>query len=126
MSVPAFYKTLALIAGLTLAVLFVLARQPLFQAHLILYGIFLTFYILTAIFLFFAGLKLAPARNKNAFTLFVMGASFGKMILTMGVLVAYLKIYAPESKFFILPFLLVYVTFAVFDAWFLTKIGRTT
>ena len=126
MSAPAFYKQLALLAAITLAALLALTRYPLFQSHQTLYGVFLAFYTVAAIVLFIIGKKLAPAKNKNAFTLFVMGASFGKMILTMGVLVAYLKLSEPESKFFILPFLLVYVIFAVFDAWFLMKIGRTT
>jgi len=120
-----FYRQLGLLTIATAIVLVVLNQYPLFGAHQVLFWALLAFYFLTAVLLFIVGKKLAVSENRNAFTLFVMGAVFVKMLLSMVVLVVYLNFAAPESKFFILPFFVVYLSFSVFETYFLMKIGRT-
>jgi hypothetical protein len=124
MSAKVFYRQLGLLTALTALGLFLLVRFPLFQAHQALYWALLLFYILAAVFFFVIGKKTAGSDNKNAFILFVMGAVFIKMLLSMSVLVIYLKFAQPASKYFIIPFLAVYLVYTVFETYFLMKIGR--
>ncbi|MBK7408993.1 MAG: hypothetical protein IPL49_09690 [Saprospirales bacterium] len=124
LSAKVFFQQLGLITFLTAAVLFILNQYPLFGDHQLLYWMLLGFYFLTAILLYVVGKKLAVSENKNAFTLFVMGSVFAKMLLSMVVLVLYLKFAEPASKYFILPFFVVYLAFTIFETYFLMKIGR--
>lgn len=124
MSTRVFYRQLFLVTALTAVSLLIIARFSLFYTHQVLYWILLGFYVLTAIALFSMGKKLAGSENRNSFTFLVMGASFVKMFLSMGILVVYLKYAEPSSKYFIMPFLGVYLVFAVFETRFLMQIGR--
>ena len=120
-----FYRQLGVLTFLVAVVLFFFHQFfPLFGEHQALNWSLLLFYFLAAILLFVVGKKLAVSENKNAFTLFIMGAVFAKMMLSMAVLVVYLKFAQPASKYFILPFFVVYLAFTVFETYFLMKIGR--
>lgn len=120
-----FYRQLGLLTFFVSVALFFLHQFfPLFGEHQVLNWSLLLFYFLTSILLFTVGKKLAVSENKNAFTLFIMGAVFVKMMLSMAVLVVYLKFAHPSSKYFILPFFVVYLAFTVFETYFLMKIGR--
>ncbi|MBK6905108.1 MAG: hypothetical protein IPH04_20460 [Saprospirales bacterium] len=72
----------------------------------------------------FMGKKLAASENRNALHPIRHERHFFKMLLSMSVLVVYLKFAAPESKYFILPFLTVYLAFTVFETYFLMKIAK--
>ena len=125
MTARVFSGQLSFVTVLTAATILLFGRYPLYQAHQVLYWAFLGFYFLTALLLFLVGKKLAVSENKNSFTLFIMGSVFVKMLLSMVVLVVYLKYAEPASKFFILPFLAVYLTFTVFETYFLMKISKS-
>ena len=125
MTAKAFSLQLGILTGLTVVALILFNRYPLFGAHQALYWAILGFYFLSAVLLFAVGKKLAASPNRNSFTLFIMGAVFIKMMLTMAVLVVYLKFAEPASKYFILPFLTVYLVFTVFETYFLMKIAKT-
>jgi len=124
MTTKVFSRQLLLVTALTALAIIILARYPLYHAHQALYWALLGFFFLTAVALFGFGKKLIAAKNRNSFTLFVMGATFVKIFLSMGILVVYLKYAEPASKLFIMPFLGVYLIFAVFETLFLMKIGR--
>lgn len=119
-----FFRQLGILTLLTAVAVVLFNRFPIFADHQTLYWALLGFYFLSAAALFFMGKKLAASENRNAFTQFVMGATFFKMLLSMSVLVVYLKFAAPESKYFILPFLTVYLAFTVFETYFLMKIAK--
>lgn len=119
-----FFRQLSLLTLITAAALVLFNRYPLFADHQTLYWVLLGFYFLSAGALFFLGKKLAASENKNAFTQFVMGATFFKMLLSMSVLVGYLKFAAAGSRYFIVPFLTVYLAFTVFETYFLMKIAK--
>lgn len=119
-----FYRQLAILTLITGGSLALLGKLPLFRDHVLLYWITLGVYFLITLLLFLIGRKLAGSSNKNAFTQFVMLTVFAKMILTMAVLVAYLNFSAPGSKYFILPFFVVYLAYTIFETYVLMKVGR--
>jgi hypothetical protein len=124
MAAPVFFRQLSVLTFLT-AFAIALSRQiPLFDEHQTLYWIALLAYFAITLLFFIIGRKLAVDPNANAFTLFAMGAGFAKLALTMAVLVGYLKFADPASKYFILPFIMVYLVFTVFETYVLMKVGK--
>lgn len=124
MPAPLFYRQLGVVAVFTAAALWLLGRVSLFTGHQPLYWTTFGVYILITLLLFWVGRKLAGSSNRNAFTQFVMIALFAKMALTMAVLVAYLKLSEPASKYFILPFFVVYLAFTIYETYMLMNVGR--
>lgn len=124
MSAQVFYRQLGIVALLTAAALWLLSNVPLFAGHQLLYWMTFGVYLLITLLLFWIGRKLAGSSNRNSFTQFVMITVFAKMALTMAVLVAYLKMAEPGSKYFILPFFVVYLAFTIYETYMLMKVGR--
>jgi putative effector of murein hydrolase len=124
MSAQVFYRQLGIVALLTAAALWLLGSVPLFAGHQLLYWMTFGVYLFITLLLFWIGRKLAGSSNKNSFTQFVMITVFAKMALTMAVLVAYLKMAEPTSKYFILPFFVVYLAFTIYETYMLMKAGR--
>jgi hypothetical protein len=50
-----------------------------------------------------------------------MGNVMFKIIACFGVVGVYYKLYKPTDKYFLLPFLLVYLIFTIFETYFLLK-----
>lgn len=124
MSAQVFYRQLGIVALLTASALWLLSGVPLFAGHQLLYWVTFGAYLVITLLLFLIGRKLAGSANKNSFTQFVMITVFAKMALTMAVLVAYLKMVEPGSKYFILPFFVVYLAFTIYETYMLMKVGR--
>lgn len=124
MSAQVFYRQLGIVALLTAAALWLLSGVPLFAGHQPLYWATFGVYLVITLLLFWIGRKLAGSSNRNSFTQFVMITVFAKMALTMAVLVAYLKMAEPGSKYFILPFFVVYLAFTIYETYMLMKVGR--
>lgn len=124
MSAQVFYRQLGIVALFTAAALWLLNSFPLFAGHQLLYWMTFGVYLLITLLLFLIGRKLAGSSNRNSFTQFVMITVFAKMALTMAVLVVYLKMTEPGSKYFILPFFVVYLAFTIYETYMLMKVGR--
>lgn len=78
------------------------------------------FSILSILIHFFGKLSLKSA-NKYGFIRLIMGNVMFKIIACFGVVGVYFKLYAPDNKYFLLPFLLVYLIFTIFETYFLLK-----
>lgn len=55
------------------------------------------------------------SENKYGFISLIMANVLIKMIASIAAVGIYFKLYAPDNKFFVLPFLLVYLIFTVFE-----------
>ncbi len=77
-----------------------------------------------SILMFFGGQKAANSENKYVFSNLIMPFTFLKMFLSVVGLVVYKKMFHPETKFFLLPFFLVYFTFTIFETFFMVKISK--
>jgi ABC-type Fe3+ transport system permease subunit len=63
--------------------------------------------------------------NKYAFTNLVSVSVFGKMVLALGWLFAYQKIFHPVNEWFVGIFLYLYVVYTAFEVWFMTRIAKS-
>ena len=73
--------------------------------------------------MFFLGRKAVASSNKYMFIRLVIGSVMAKMVLILLIIVVYVKLSQPESKFFVLPFLGVYLIFSIFETLVLYKIA---
>ena len=118
----------ALLSGLTVltAVLLFLLHQTVdaLEAHQSLSWISLAFFVALSILMFYTGKVTAASENKNLFTSAVLGFVFGKMALSLLIVIVYTREVQPESKYFVLPFFLVYILYTIFETWYLIRLGR--
>ncbi len=84
----------------------------------------LAFFALLTVAMFYAGHGAARSSNKNDFTSVAMGFSGGKMFLSAIIILIYVELAVPTSKFFILPFFALYLIYTVFEVYFMMKLGR--
>ena len=74
--------------------------------------------------MFFVGNITSKSSNKGLFTAMVMGFTFGKIFLSLFVVIGYHQIGQPASKIFLLPFFIVYLIFTVFETYLMMQIGQ--
>ncbi|MDZ7877706.1 MAG: hypothetical protein U5L45_08550 [Saprospiraceae bacterium] len=95
-----------------------------FQQYLNVTWWSLGIFIPLSIGMFFGGKKAAKSADKYFFSNLIMPLTFLKMFFSVVGLVAYRKIYHPETKFFLLPFFLVYIVFTIFETFFMVKLSK--
>lgn len=88
-----------------------------------LYAILL--FSIFAIVIFFISMKFIHHRNQFLFGNIILISTFVKILLSMATIFTYYYLKAPESKLFILPFLMVYLIFTIFETIFLVQINTS-
>lgn len=68
-------------------------------------------------------MKAANSTNKNIFIQTVMVNIFVKMVSILMIVVIYYKIYNPKDKIIIIPFLVIYLLYSVFETYFSYKLA---
>ncbi len=68
---------------------------------------------------FHIGKILVKSSRKNLFINFIMGNILFKIILVMLFILGYVKLFVPEEKLFLLPFVGIYLVYAAFETFFL-------
>ena len=119
-----FFRQLTLISLPTAALLFAVHQIPVLQPHQFLAWLSLVFFIGLCIFMFFTGRAAALSKNKNAFTNAFLGFLMLKLFACGGILIGYLKLAAPDTKLFALPFFGLYIIYTTFEVLFLIKLGK--
>ncbi|HHS95779.1 MAG TPA: hypothetical protein ENJ45_04250 [Phaeodactylibacter sp.] len=84
----------------------------------------IVFFFFFSLFSYWMGVNAAFSHNKFAFTRVTFIFLFGKLFLSIALLIAYKKIVEPESNLFVLPFFLVYICYTVFETGFMMRLGR--
>ena len=73
---------------------------------------------------FFLGKKAAMSGAKYVFIRMTILLIFVKMCIGVGLVVIHVRSEMPEDKTFIIPFLLIYLIFTIFEIYVLEKLGR--
>jgi hypothetical protein len=81
-------------------------------------------FIIISLGLFFYGKKMARSENKYAFNHLITASVLGKIVISMVILMIYFKGFSPENRLFVVPFLIVYAIFTIFETSFLTKLSK--
>ena len=124
MSFLRFFIQLSLVSTTVALILLALHTIPKIALHQFVSWASLAMFILLSIIMYFTGKAAALSDNKNDFTLLIMGFIFGKLMLCGTILLGYSKIYQPSSNLFLIPFLVVYLFFTVYELYFLIKLGK--
>ena len=125
MEKSSFVKQLALIACILTIIQLVLNNfsQELAN-HQSLFWISQIFFIFLCIISFIGGKYFVHKANKNWFSQFIVILIFVRLVSSIAIILGYFNIYQPKSKLFLLPFFFVYITYTIFEVYFLSKIGR--
>ena len=81
------------------------------------------FMALTSWFYLYKLMKSANSTNKNIFIQTVMVNIFVKMVSILMIVVIYYKLYNPKEKVIIIPFLVIYLLYSVFETYFSYKLA---
>ena len=62
--------------------------------------------------------------NKGMFTAVHIGTIFFKMVLTIAIAMMYKKNFGPESRYYILPFIMIYVAYTAYETHLMMRISN--
>ncbi|WP_235297558.1 hypothetical protein [Portibacter marinus] len=74
--------------------------------------------------MFYLGKMAAKSSNKYTFNNIIIGNMILKMFLCVIIILVYKNIYQIESRAFLLPFLVIYLAYTIFETYFLTKLAK--
>lgn len=126
MTPAAFFTQLAAVTALAAALITGLDFVPLIHGQgkgLAWAG--LVVFLLISILMYFVGKQSATSRQLSAFTGQVMVFSFIKMMLAVFTVVLYHRSVQPTQKYFVLPFLGVYILYTIFETYFLMRLAKS-
>ena len=64
------------------------------------------------------------SKNKNAFTSVILMTTMAKMFLAILIIVIYVKVFEPDSRMFVFPFLGIYLIYTIFETYFMMKANQ--
>jgi hypothetical protein len=124
MPISSFYNQLG---GLSVGIALLLISLnfiPLFQTDITVLWVCWLFFIFFTIAVFYLAQKAALSANPHTFTSVIMGVVIGKMFFSISIILLYVKLTNPESRYFLLPFFAIYFSFTIFELHFMTKLGK--
>ena len=121
-----FWKYLGFISIITALSLVVIYQFEVFQTDILLSIVGLIFMMVTTAGLYLLSQKAIASTNKMAFIQLVMGNVLFKLVFIITIVAVYFKFVNPESKLFVLPFMIIYFIFTVFETAFIYKIANKT
>jgi len=74
--------------------------------------------------MYYAGRKAAFSDNKHDFTNVSLGVTIGKIFIAILFILGYNQLMQPDSRFFIIPFFLMYLIYTIFETYIMMKLGR--
>lgn len=119
-----FYIQLTIISIVIALFLTLVDYTNLIKSHLALSWISWGFFILFSIGLFYASSKSANSENKHLFGQVFLLSIFFKMLFCATILIAYMLVTKPDTGYFALPFLFVYLIFTIHEVYFVTKLAK--
>jgi hypothetical protein len=84
----------------------------------------LWFYVPLSIVMYHAGVKAVDSPNPFIFSHLSMFFTVSKLIISMILVIVFWKKMQPQSKYFIVPFMIEYFCFVFFETYFMVKIAR--
>ncbi len=119
-----FYNQLGSLSVGIAVLLIILNFIPLFQADIAVSWVSWVFFIFFTIAVFYTAQKAALSSNPHTFTSVIMGVVIGKIFFSIIIILIYVKLTNPETRYFLLPFFAIYFSFTIFELHFMTKLGK--
>ena len=119
-----FFIQLFAVTIATGLILFFLNNRDTFRADAVFSWGGLAFFFLLSLVMFIVGNKAAHAENKNKLVNTILGFTVLKLFVTFVAILAYYLLTEPETKFFVIPFIIVYLVYTIFETSFMMKLSK--
>ncbi|MEN0003988.1 MAG: hypothetical protein AAF798_07590 [Bacteroidota bacterium] len=124
MTKSSFYIQLTVITLISAGLVYGLSQFEQTKPYVGLGWLSLALFTVLTLLMFVFGYQTAQSKNKNTFTSTVLGFTAGKMFMSLIVIVLYNSLMEPPTKWFILPFFMVYLIYTVFETYFMMRLGK--
>ena len=124
MSRSIFFYSLVGITVLTALFVFFMTSLPIFQADTGVLWISFAAFSLLSLLMYFIGHKAISSKNKNNFISVILVSTVVKMFMAILIIFVYIRVYLPESRLFVLPFLGIYLIYTVYETYFMMKLAK--
>ncbi len=124
MTFPSFAKQLVALTTLVAVLLLILHQWPIFGTYQSFSWISLLGFFLLIIAMYIMGKCSAADPNKSLFVSISILLGGGKMLLSVLLVIVYSKWVQPSSRGFVVPFFLVYLSFTIFETYFMMKLAQ--
>ncbi|MFK7932819.1 MAG: hypothetical protein AB8G22_04875 [Saprospiraceae bacterium] len=119
-----FLKQMGIVSFSVVALLTVIYSFMPFQPDWALGLISWILFAVLTFLMFYFGKQAAASKNRNNFTTLILGITVVKMFLAIAAVFIYHSIAHPESRMFVVPFLLVYFIFTVYETYMLMILSK--
>ncbi len=121
-------RFLTLLVGLTLIVILLMAGVlflfPDLGVHTgFSYSTIVIFFVFS-LGAFLMGKAAVKSTNKYRFIQVLLLVIMGKIMISLLAILAYMKLTEPPDKRFVLPFILIYLIYTVFEVYYLEKVAK--
>lgn len=102
-------------------ILFGLHKHHLFSAHTILSIWSLIGFTIMTILIFALGQNFSRSKNKYLYNNLIVMNFLLKLMVSILVVYVFVKQYDPEGKLYLIPFVIIYLAFTIFETYFMMK-----
>ena len=120
MSTKTFFSYLICITGFLILTYVVLNLVLPLSPYLDISVFSLVVFVLFTIGIFFLGDKASKNKAGNLFLYIIILNVFLKLLGSFALVFLYVEIKSPASRLFIIPFLIIYLVFTIFETYFLS------
>lgn len=120
-----FFQLFILTAILAILLFTGLHQLAMFESDQYLSTIGLAMFSIYTIGLYFLSTLSVRSPNKGLFTAVHIGTIFFKMVLTIAIAMMYKRKYIPESKYYIIPFILIYIAYTSYETYMMMKVSKS-
>ena len=126
MKASIFYKQLSILTFVMMIFVVGLSQIALFKGTLLFSFLSLFLFVAFTILIFYLGSRAVLSSDKNQFTVVAFLAIFGKLILTLVILFSYNHLVQPDSKMYVILFLIIYLAFTVFETGIMMRLSKSS
>lgn len=124
MNTKTFLSYLSFVSVMTAGLIFSMQFIDLFLPYASLSWFSFGFFNLFTLLLFYGATMSSKSENLHAFSNFFLMATMLKLFLCITIIMIYFYVLKPASHLFILPFFIVYISYTVFEVYFMSVIGK--
>lgn len=124
MESSAFFKQLSIISFVLIIFILALSYLGPFNDILPISYASLAFFVILSVAVFYLGNAAARSSDKNRLTQLIIILVFFKLFSCLFIIIAYDRMFQPQSNYYVLPFFLIYIVFTIFEVNMLTKANR--
>lgn len=91
-----------------------------------IYGLAISGFFIFSILIFLYAYNTSASDNLFSFNNVVSASFLLKLIMSIGMIILYEKLFDPDSSMHVIHFIIVYIVFTIYEVYFLTKLARSS